>query len=197
VEDLGSYERGFLPCQAVINLNISFPDWKELLSIFDAKKVETQAVIKELIGSNFFSVTIDHWTSISNENYSVITLHFICKFKLTTIVLSFERHKGGCTGEELQEQIFDSILAWQLPLSKFVACVTDSASNMNKMAEYITQKQVAHHYCADHIIQLSAEKAISSSSVVLSLQKLKNLVNHLNKSPSWTISSVHARLIMV
>jgi hypothetical protein len=68
-------------------------------------------------------------------------------------------------------------------LSKFLACVTDSASNMNKMGEYITRKRVAHHYCANHIIQLSAEKAFSSGSVILSLQKLKNLVNHMNKSP--------------
>jgi hypothetical protein len=113
----------------------------------------------------------------------VITLHFINDFKLNTAVLSFEKHKGGCTGEELQEQLFNSLLAWRLPLSKFVACVTDSASNMNKMGEYITRKHVAHHYCVDHIIQLSAEKAFSSGSVVLSLQKLKSLVNHMNKSP--------------
>jgi hypothetical protein len=64
-----------------------------------------------------------------------------------------------------------------------VACVTDSASNMNKMGEYIIKKKVAHHYCADHIIQLTAKKAFSSGSVVCSLQKLKNLVNHVNKSP--------------
>jgi hypothetical protein len=63
-----------------------------------------------------------------------------------------------------------------------LACVTDSASKMNKMGEYIARKQVAHHYCADHIIQLSAEKAFSSGSVVLSLQKLKKIVNHMNKS---------------
>jgi hypothetical protein len=134
-----------------------------------------------LIGSNFFSVTTDHWTSISNENYGVITLHFINEFHLTTVVLSFEKHKGGCTGEELQKQLFDSILLWQLSLKKFVACVMDSASNMNKMGEYIRRKQVAHHYCADHIIQLTAEKAFSSGSVVVSLQKLKSLVNHLSK----------------
>jgi hypothetical protein len=61
----------------------------------DAKKVETLAVIKDLIGSNFFSVTTDHWTSISNDNYGAVTLHFINDFKVTTIVLSFEKHKRG------------------------------------------------------------------------------------------------------
>jgi hypothetical protein len=38
-----------------LNPNVTFPDQKELLSIFDAKKVETEQMIKELIGSNFFS----------------------------------------------------------------------------------------------------------------------------------------------
>jgi len=166
-----------------LNPNVTFPDRKELMSIFDGKKIDTMNTIKEMIGSNFFSVTTDHWTSISNENYGVITLHFIYDFKLTTVVMSFQKHKGGCTGEELQEQMFESINSWQLPLQKFVACVTDSASNMNKMGEYIIKKKVAHHYCADHIIQLTAEKAFSSGSVVCSLQKLKNLVNHVNKSP--------------
>jgi hypothetical protein len=71
------------------NPNVTFPDRKELLSIFDAKKVETVEIIKQLIGSNFFLVTTDHWTSISNENYGVITLHFINDFHLTTVVLSF------------------------------------------------------------------------------------------------------------
>ncbi len=34
-----------------LNPNVTFPDWKELLSIFDAKKVETEEIIKEMIGS--------------------------------------------------------------------------------------------------------------------------------------------------
>ena len=63
----------------------------------------------------------------------MLTLHFIQDFKLHNIVLSFAKHKGGCTAEELQEQLFDSILSWQLCITKFVACVTDCAANMNKM----------------------------------------------------------------
>jgi hypothetical protein len=43
-----------------LNPNITFPDRKELLSILDTKKVETVAVMQDLIGSSFFSVTTDH-----------------------------------------------------------------------------------------------------------------------------------------
>jgi hypothetical protein len=87
-------------------------------------------------------------------------------FKLHSIVLSFAKHKGGCTGQELQEQLFDSILSRQLCIAKFVDCVTNTAANMNKIRDYVFKQNVAHHYCGDHIIQLTAEKAFSTGSCV-------------------------------
>ncbi len=67
-----------------------------------------------------------------------------------------------------------------------VALVTDSAGNMNKMGEIIMSDNfstVSHHYCADHIIHLTAVKAISTEKQVSAVDPLKTLVTFVNSSP--------------
>jgi len=67
-----------------------------------------------------------------------------------------------------------------------VALVTDSAGNMNKMGEIIMSDNfstVSHHYCADHIIHLTAVKAMSTEKQISAVDHLKTLVTFVNSSP--------------
>jgi len=165
---------------------ISVPDRNELLNMLHEKKEETALCIRSMISDNWYSITTDHWTSISNDNYGALTLHFIHNFELKAFVLSFEKHKGGCSGEELERQLMDSLRDWNLPKNKMTALVSDSASNMNRMGELIMSDKysdIHHHYCTDHIIHLTALKAFSNDCTVSPIKALKNLVNYINSSP--------------
>jgi hypothetical protein len=140
---------------------VTIPDRCELLSHLDAKKECTVQVIKDMILGNSFSITVDHWTSMANENYGAMMLHFIHKFELHTIILSFMRHQGGCSGEEVANQLYTSLHSWGQDVKKdLVAIVSDSCSNMNKLGMIaFHDHDVQHYYCADHILHLTALKA--------------------------------------
>jgi len=165
---------------------ISVPDRNELLNMLHEKKEETALHIRSMISDNWYSITTDHWTSISNDNYGALTLHFIHNFELKTFVLSFEKHKGECSGEELEWQLMDSLRDRNLPKIQMSTLVSDSASNMNRMGELIMSDKysdIHHYYCTDHIINLTALKAFSNDCTVSLTKALKNLVNYINSSP--------------
>ena len=108
------------------------PGKNKVMCELDVKVVETKEKIKSMIGLSFYSLMTDHWTSLCTDNFGALTLHVITPdFKLQTFVLSFEKHKGGCSGEELQQQLYGSIASFLLLLDKLAAVVTDSAANMN------------------------------------------------------------------
>ena len=164
---------------------VTIPNRNELLSHLDEKKECTVQVIKDMILDKTFSITVDHWTSMANENYGAITLHFIYQFELRTIILSFMKHQGGCSGEELANQLYTSLNSWGLDVkNNLVAIVSDSCSNMNKLGMIACHDHdVQHHYCADHILHLTALKAFASDTCIEPLKALKALVNFINSSP--------------
>lgn len=167
-----------------LNVKVVNPERKECLHILTTLRLTTQDTIKSIIGDNYYSITTDHWTSVANDNYGCITIHFITNFELKSFVLSFEFHSGGSSGEELSTQLWNSIGKWQLNKKKLMVLVTDSASNMNTMGEIVMNEHtsITHHYCADHILQLTCNKAFSNQSHVQSLDRLKQLVNFIHSS---------------
>lgn len=168
-----------------LSSKVTIPDRRELLYNLDGKRESTIKVIKTMLNGNSFSITVDHWTSIANENYGAITLHFIQNFELQTIILSFMKHQGGCSGEELAHQLYTSLQSWGLDVKKhLVAIVSDSCSNMNKFGMIVcNDHDVQHHYCADHILHLTALKSFATDTCIEPLKSLKALVNFINSSP--------------
>ena len=60
----------------------------------------------------------------------------------------------------MERQLYNAFTEWGLNIKDVIALVSDSASNMNSLGEKIMlQTTIHHHYCADHILQLSAVKA--------------------------------------
>jgi len=53
------------------------------------------------------------------------------------------------------------LTTWVLQPSHFVALVTDTTSNMNYLGRLLEARyaRTAHHYCADHNLQLTAVQA--------------------------------------
>lgn len=169
-----------------LNPKVTVPDKNEVLRELDLKKLQTKEKVKSLIKDGNYSLTTDHWTSISNDNYGALTLHFIDDdFKLRAFILSFEKHVGGCSGEELQQQLYDALSSFPLPFNNLSAIVTDSAANMNRYGESIMRDHPAlhHHYCVDHVLHLTALKCFSTDSFLDSLKALKSLVTFINSSP--------------
>jgi hypothetical protein len=102
----------------------------------------------------------------------------------------------------MDDQLSDDLDLWGLSADKFVAMVTDTASNMTKLGRLVEEKfpNTVPHYCADHNLQLTTQKAYSGDvatrlggiangreneegDVVKTLKKARDLVSHVSQSP--------------
>jgi hypothetical protein len=131
---------------------------------------------------------------LANENYGALTIHFIKDFELKAFVLSCVKHENGASAEEMEAQLVSDMNAWELHRDLFIAIVTDSAANMNLVGKQIERwnaKYVRHHYCVDHVLQLTALIAFSGNFTaqnydeddsVACLRKAHDLVSHVNSS---------------
>jgi hypothetical protein len=119
--------------------------------------------MKIFLKGKYFSVTIDHWTSIANKNYASLTLHTIDNFVFKSLTLSCVKHEGGSMATEMDDQLSDDLDLWELSADKFVAMVTDTALNMTKLGRLVEEKfsNTVLRYCADNNLELTMLKAYS------------------------------------
>lgn len=147
------------------NKTLVVPCYKVLSDLLYSKKVEATSKLRSFLKGRFYSITCDHWTSAAQENYGALTLHLIHNFELKTFVLSCMKHPNGTCATEVEAQLVTDLNSWCLEKRRFFAAVTDTASNMNAFGASISSWREAvflrHHYCADHVLQLTAVKAYS------------------------------------
>jgi len=98
----------------VANKALTPPDNKALKDILQSKKQETSEKLKAIIKGKYFALTTDHWTSVANENYGAVTIHFIEKFELKTFILSCTKHENGASAEEMVNQLVSDMDVWSL-----------------------------------------------------------------------------------
>jgi len=171
------------------------PDYRSTLDMLTVKKLQSTAKLKVAVKGRYFSLTADHWTSLANENFGAITLHYIANFELKTHVLSCAKHENGATAKEMETQLVSDMGSWELERDFFIGIVTDTAANMNSLGREIEEewdtKHARHVYCTDHILQLTAVKAFSGDVAVANyaedtslgcLKKARDLVSHINSS---------------
>ena len=97
-----------------LNSKAVVPTHKTVKKSLHLKKLEAEKTIKDLLVGNFFSLTLDHWTSAANENYAELTLHTIRDFQLKRMVLSCVKHDNGSTVAEMDEQLVADLATWGL-----------------------------------------------------------------------------------
>ena len=191
---------GFVEMIKVANRQLTVPDAKGLTEILYTKKVQASGKLKVFLKNRFFSITCDHWTSLANENYGALTLHLIDEFQLKTFVMSCAKHENGTTAVEVEGQLIHDLNQWGLQKKHLISCVTDTAANMNSfgasVSSWIDCHFIRHHYCADHLLQLTALKCYSGDidatvtidedgeedRTVSSLKKARALVSYFHSS---------------
>jgi hypothetical protein len=175
------------------------PDHYVVTDILPSKKVEASGKLKQFLSNHFYSITSDHWTSAANENYGALTLHVIHEFEVTSFVMSCMEHKKGATAFEVESQLIYDLDIWGLDRKHLFCCVTDTASNMNGFGISVSCWPncpfIRHHYCADHVLQLTAVKAFTGDinstvphvygdydNTIIAVREARVLVNHFHSS---------------
>ena len=102
----------------------------------------------------------------------------------------------------MDEQLVSDLATWRLQPSHFLVLVTDTARNMNCLGRLLETRYActAHHYCADHNLQLTAVEAFTGDienydrevaqdgdgieCTFSALKRARYLVSHSPQSPT-------------
>uniref|UniRef100_A0A8D9FH44 Zinc finger BED domain-containing protein 1 n=1 Tax=Cacopsylla melanoneura TaxID=428564 RepID=A0A8D9FH44_9HEMI len=122
-------------------------------------------VVESLKFAKYVGITTDGWTSITNESFYAITVHYIGKDgQLQAKLLSCERfppvrHDAMNISEYLKKTFED----WGI-LNKIVAITTDNASVMIAAVQLLS---IRHIKCFAHTLNLIVQNALDTISEVI------------------------------
>ena len=137
-------------------------------------------IVKLLMKDQYFSITTDHWTSRGRNNFVAVTAHFInADWDLKTFVLCCSEHEGTQGAEEIVEVLNKTKAKFNLNDDLLVATVTDTAANMNAAGQLMSK---AHHYCADHVLELTAKLLCNLKGVFEILATCRSIVGSIRHS---------------
>ena len=144
---------------------------------FNSKLV---AIKEELKAVTSLSVTTDGWTSLSNESYMGVTVHFLKDWNLKSYAIAVKQMADSHTAANNFEQLLRSIFRDRQIDNKAVMVCTDSARNM---VNAINLLGISHMPCLPHLLQLSINKAIAARGLDKPLALARKIVGHFKRSP--------------
>lgn len=123
---------------------------KLIPQMYEEEKSKLLGILKEI---SAFALSCDLWTSIANDPFLTLTIHWVClkTFVLHTRVLCTVLINGRHTGENIACIIREQLDLWNLSISKISAIVTDNASAMILAVQILG---VPHFACFAHTLQL-------------------------------------------
>ena len=139
---------------------------KTLFTLDDQIRSRVLQIMTEL--NPWISVTVDHWTSVSNHNYTGMTIHWIGKdCCLNNLQLGCWLHEGNSSATTLVDDFLSKLFQkCRLSSAKISAVVSDTTANMNLFGQILKDINVPHIYCTDHIIQCTTKKAFANSNYI-------------------------------
>lgn len=123
------------------------------------------------------SLTTDGWTSINNEHFIALTVHFInSDTVLCSRLIECINYNKKCTSEELANLLMATAKKWNIE-NKISAAVTDNAPNI---VNAIRINKWQHVPCFAHILNISIQHALNNIKQIMS--KIKNIVEFFKQS---------------
>ncbi len=112
-------------------------------------------MISELKDLPKLAITSDGWTSLCQDHYLTVTVHYTCQGSVKQKVLHTRAVYQSQTGEVVAEEISDILEDFEIEPSKIVAVTVDNAGNMDVA---IKKLQILKIGCFAHTLNLAAQK---------------------------------------
>ncbi|KAI4875619.1 hypothetical protein NFI96_008201 [Prochilodus magdalenae] len=127
------------------------------------------------------ALTGDHWTSVSNDNYLGVTVHFTDKeWNLQSFALTVSKTETRNYAEACGDHFLDVTKEWNIT-EKLTTLGTDSARNMVAAARLLPFEHVP---CMAHSLQRTVTVSLRDSGFESLLAKCRKIVRHFKHSPS-------------
>lgn len=140
--------------------------------------VEKQNLITELAHINTVAITCDGWTSVAQDHYLTVTVHYSSHGHIKQKVLNTKAVYESQTGLVVAEEIHGILEEFHLN-KKAVAATVDNASNMDVALKNLPLLKVG---CFAHTLNLAAQKVYSISAVTRWCARLRTVVVWLKRS---------------
>ncbi|XP_041947892.1 E3 SUMO-protein ligase ZBED1-like [Alosa sapidissima] len=151
-----------------------------------------QNVIKQLAQVIKIAITCDGWTSVAQDHYLTVTVHYIYKGSIQQKVLSTEAVYESQTGPVVAEEINSILEEFQLT-GKVIAATVDNAYNMDAALRNLKFLKVG---CFAHTLNLAAQKVYGIQAVTRWCAKIRAVVVWLKRSTkSKTVLREKQRLL--
>jgi hypothetical protein len=167
------------------------PDSKKvremIMNLEDRLRSDMMSSVEGLV----VSITMDHWTSISADNYTGMTIHSIDEdFHLHHHPLGMFLHKGQTTSEALQVSFKELFNKLDLSMVNLFSVTTDTEPKMNAFGMRLQDMDLIHLYCTDHVLQLTAkevyEKDTFGAGFSIAVKKARDVTNYIHNSTQAT-----------
>ncbi|XP_039875980.1 zinc finger BED domain-containing protein 4-like [Simochromis diagramma] len=140
--------------------------------------VEKSNLIQNLAQVNKVAITCDGWTSIAQDHFLTVTVHYIYKGKMKQNVLSTEAVYESQTGPVAAKEISNVVEQFHLE-GKIIAATVDNASNMDVALKNLDFLKVG---CFAHPLNLAAQKVYDIPAVSSWCAKIRSVVVWLKRS---------------
>lgn len=142
---------------------------------------ETHNVLKNV---RKVCVTTDCWTSINNESYMGVTVHFLDEtFNPVSLLLECSTLPVAHTSINLAKELKRILTEWNLE-KKHLMIVSDNAANIRAAIQ--NELQWKHFGCFAHTINLVVHDGLKEEEISRIIIKVKNIVSHFKRSPLST-----------
>jgi hypothetical protein len=159
---------------------------KEIISEFDSRRNHVVNFVKNISGR--CSLTTDIWSSIKNEAFIGVTLHYVTdEWKLKHFTLEVLRMTGSHTGNAIYD-ILDKLLEDFHLKEKIISVTTDNGSNMVLACQLLKSDfdiqvptlDFIHSRCICHILNLAVNAGLKKEETLL--KKLRKLVKCIRRT---------------
>lgn len=135
-------------------------------------------VIQELAQVSKIAITCDGWTSVAQDHYRKVTVHYIYKARIQQKVLSTEAVYESQTGPVVAQDIHSILEEFKLT-GKVIAATVDNAYNMDVALRNVKFFKVG---CFAHTLNLAAQKVYGIQAVTRWCAKIRAVVVWLKLS---------------
>ncbi|XP_049813602.1 E3 SUMO-protein ligase ZBED1-like [Schistocerca nitens] len=139
------------------------------------------AMIKEIVKAKINSaeavvLTMDGWTSTTNESYLSVTAHYVKDLELASSLLECFKYDERHTSEKLSEELLRVTREWGIQ-EKVVCVVSDNAANIVGAIRLTAWKHIP---CFAHTLNLIVQNGLPHIQPILN--KVKKIVEFFKRS---------------
>ena len=155
-------------------------------------QTKANTMFNHICPSGQASVTVDHWTSISNETYASFTRHVITKdFEIVNMPFTICKISGHTTGPDIATDV--ALMCAKARVNP-TCLVTDCEASMVAASRLMPH---AWQGCTNHRLEKVADKIFESATHASALKKARKVAGHFHSSSQATEQLRQATLLVM